>query len=75
MTPEIHIDMDSIKIRGPLPKEKQIKRYINPVSYDALSDAIHDADITADNNDDGRPDASAWQRVVECWLVCERGAR
>lgn len=66
----IHLTFDTI-IRGLQVTQAIPPRKVDPDAYDALSAAIQDADITAGNNDDGRPDEGAWDKVVECWMACE----
>lgn len=63
----IHINLDNLTIRGPLPKE-----HPNTATLDNLISAIlDDGDIEAYNGD-GRPLAGTWRRIAD---LAERVSR
>ena len=73
MTPEIHIDPDTVKIRGPLPKERPFNPHPNAVAVDNLCEAaecIEDDHWDLDDGDVGirRADYNA---LVKAWRACE----
>ena len=68
----IHIDLNNLNIRGPLPKERPVVRHPNAALLDNLISAIlDDGDIEAYNGD-GRPLAGTWRRIAD---LAERVSR